>query len=246
MCRMVGVVFRGPFPYASLDDLRHMAEVGKVPDQGDEEDGHRDGWGMVSFRRASPFYLGRSARPIHIDPSFDQAAKVISTLEAPNILICHARRGTEGATNIQNTHPFVTGNVVFAHNGSVKGYHPRTTYAPRGDSDSARVFSVFVDRYSETRDVRDALKMMLDDSLHKHAFTGLIFLISDGTRLYGYREYGPGRDAEYYNLKMARSGDKVVLFQQSGIEYPEGVEQIRSGELVTIGLDLSVSRESLL
>lgn len=245
MCRMVGVVFEKSFPYAALEDLRHVAEVGKVPEQGDEEDGHRDGWGMVSFRMDAPFYLGRSARPIHIDPSFDQAAKGIPLLETPNILICHARRGTEGATDLRNTHPFVANNVVFGHNGSVKDYHPRASYIPRGDSDSARVFSVFVDRYSETNDVGEALRLMLEDSVHSHKFTGLIFLISDGKHLYGYREFGPGRDPDYYSLKLVKCADKVIIFQQSDIEYSAGVEQIQNGELVRVGLDLSVQRKQL-
>ncbi len=245
MCRMVGVVYRASFPYPVLDDLRHMAEVGKVPDQGDEEDGHRDGWGMVSFRMSSPFYLGRSARPIHIDPSFDQAVKGISNLETPNVLICHARRGTEGATKLQNTHPFVADNLVFAHNGSVKEYHPRTVHVPRGDSDSARVFSVFADKYSETHDVRGALRSLLTESIRGHAFTGLIFLVSDGESLYGYREYGPGRDASYYNLMIARSANEVVLFQQSGMPRSGGVEQVANGELVTVSKDLSVRKERL-
>lgn len=245
MCRMIGVVFHSSFPYDALDALRHVAEVGKVPDQGDEEDGHRDGWGMVSFRRGSPYYLGRSARPIHIDPSFEQASKDISSLERPNILVCHARRGTQGATNLQNTHPFVTGGIVFAHNGSVMEYHPETVFRPRGDSDSARVFSRFVDEYSKGRDVRDAMVGLLADSVHGHEFTGLILLVSDGKSLYGYREYGPGRDAEYYNLKLMRRDDRAILFQQGDVQCSEDVEQVGNGELVTIGLDLRVKREQL-
>ena len=246
MCRMIGIVFRSSFPYHVLDDLRRVAEVGKVPDQGDEEDGHRDGWGMVSFRRGSPYYMGRSARPIHIDPSFEQASKDISSLERPNILICHARRGTQGAANLQNTHPFVANGVVFARNGSVIEYHPETMFKSRGDSDSSRVFSRFVDEYSEGRDVRKALVRLLEDSVHGHEFTGLIFLISDGKSLCGYREYGPGRNAEYYNLKLLRCEDRVILFQQSDTQYSEGVEQVENGELITVGLDLQVKRERLL
>ena len=245
MCRMIGVVFGDSFPYGALDDLRHVAEVGKVPDQGDEEDGHRDGWGMVSFRRGSPYYLGRSARPIHIDPSFEQASKDIAKLDRPNILVCHARRGTQGATNLQNTHPFVSDGIMFAHNGSVMEYDPETVFRPRGDSDSARVFSKFMDEYSEAGDVRGALVKLLEGSVHRHEFTGLIFLISDGESLYGYREYGKGRDPGYYDLKLVRCEDRVILFQQSDIHYPEGVEQIENRELVKVGLDLRVERERL-
>lgn len=245
MCRMLGVVFRGTFPWETLVDLRHVSEVGKVPDQGDEEDGHRDGWGMVSFGMGSPEYLGRSPRPIHVDPSFESSAKAIPGLERPNILICHARRGTEGERSIQNTHPFVKDGIAFAHNGSVKEFHPETRHAQKGTTDSERVFLLFMDRYAETRDVRGALRSVLEDDVHDHEFTGLVFMISDGRHLYGYREYGPGRDSSYYDLRFVRCTDAVALFQKTRLTYDRPVTEVESGEFVRVGLDLEVRKERL-
>ena len=245
MCRMLGIAFRGAFPGEMLSDLRHVSEVGKVPDQGDEEDGHRDGWGMVSFGGGSPEYLGRSPRPIHVDPSFDSSAKAIPGLERPNILICHARRGTEGESNMQNTHPFVRGGIVFAHNGSVKEFHPETRFEPRGTTDSERVFLLFMDRYAELGDIRSALRSVLEDDIHDHEFTGLVFMISDGKHLYGYREYGPGRDGDYYNLQLVECADSVALFQETRLEFDRTVTQVGNGELVRVALDLDVHKERL-
>lgn len=245
MCRMVGVVFRGGFPLHALADLQRVAETGKVPDQGDEEDGHRDGWGMVSFGNMSPYYLGRSPRPIHLDPSFDSAKESICGLERPNILICHARRGSEGEINLQNAHPFVRDGIVFAHNGSVKKFHPKTSHEPRGNTDSERVFMLFLDRLSEERDVPRALRSILEDDIHAHEFTGLIFMISDGRRLYGYREYGDGKDGSYYNLKYCSGEDSIIMFQETTSASSNGVEQVGNGELVCVDLSLDVERRTL-
>lgn len=245
MCRMVGVAFRKEFPFQTLADLRVVAEIGKVPEQGDEEDGHRDGWGMVSFGDMSPFYLGRSPRPIHIDPSFDSAMDGISGLERPNILVCHARRGSEGQTDLQNTHPFVRDGIVFAHNGSVKRFHPKTRNEPRGETDSERVFMLFLDRYEESRSVVDALRSIFEDDIRDHEFTGLIFMISDGRRLYGYREYGEGKDGDYYNLKFASCGESIVMFQETASRTYDAIEQVANGELVSVDLSLGIERMSL-
>lgn len=245
MCRMIGAVFTGDFPMHVLTDLRRVSEVGKVPDQGDEEDGHRDGWGMASFSNGSPFYMGRSPRPIHVDPSFDSAKEGLRGLEKPNTLICHARRGSEGETNIQNTHPFIRDGIVFAHNGRVKEFQPETEHEPRGNTDSERVFMMFLDRYAEKRDVPLALRSTLEEGIYGHDFTGLIFMIADGRHLYGYREYGEGEDGEYYNLKIASCEGNVIMFQETASDLWEDVEQIGNRELVRVDLSFEIVRRKL-
>ena len=238
-------MFKGAFPMRSLMDLRHFAEIGKVPDQGIELDGHRDGWGMVSFSNGSPYYLGRSPRPIHMDPSFDSALTGIAGLERPNVLICHARRGSEGEVNLQNTHPFISSGVTFAHNGGVKEFHPRTSYIPRGTTDSERLFALFIDRYERLGDVGTAIESILEDDVRKHEFTGLIFLVSDGRHLYGYREHGKGRDSSYYNLKYLVGDDNVVVYQESCSDDDGRAIQVDNGSLIKVGMDLEVDTKKL-
>ena len=238
MCRMIGVVFRRGFPAHAIADLRRVAEVGKVPEQGAEPDGHRDGWGMVSFSNGSPFYLGRSPRPMHLDPSLDSACTGISDLERPNVLVCHARRGSEGEASLQNAHPFIHGGVVFAHNGGVKDFRPRTRHQPRGSTDSERVFALFVDRFAQIGDVGETIESILEDDVRRHEFTGLVFLVSDGRHLYGYREYSKGRDGDYYNLKYVAGDDCVIVYQESPALDWGDVVQVESGSMIRVGLDL--------
>ncbi len=245
MCRMVGVVFQADFPMQSLLDLRRVAEVGKVPEQGNEVDGHRDGWGMISFSNGSAYYIGRSPRPIHIDPSFDAALAGVPGLERPNILICHARRGSEGEVSLQNTHPFISEGITFAHNGGVKRFHPKTSHMPRGNTDSERVFSLLMDRYERLGDVGEAIRSILEDDVRAHEFTGLVFLVSDGRHLYGYREYAEGRDGDYYNLKYIAGDDRIVVYQESCSDDNNGAIQVENGSLIRVGLDLSVKTEKL-
>lgn len=245
MCRMVGVVFRERFPLDSLRDLQHVAELGRVPDQGDEPPGHRDGWGIVSFMGRSPRYVGRSERPMHLDPSYDAALESIASLERPNILIAHARRGSEGSRSMANTHPFVGDGMAFAHNGSVKRFHPETKHRPKGETDSERLFMALLDRLEEKGDLRSALRSVIREDVAGHEYSAVMLVVSDGSRLHGYRGYYDERNAWYYALKVSKCPDVVTLFQESFLGYSGDVAEIENGEMVTVDLDLRVQKDRL-
>jgi predicted glutamine amidotransferase len=243
MCRMLGVVFRGEFPTDSLRDLRHMSEVGRIP--GEERPGHRDGWGIVSFRYGAPFYVGRSSRWAAQDPSFDLALTEIPRLEKPNILIAHARALSKGEASLVNTHPFVMEGLVLAHNGTVTDFKPETRHEPKGVTDSELLMARLADRMEDENNLRSAVRSLIKEDVAGHEFSALILLISDGKRLYGYRDYGPGKSPDYYDLRIARYGDSVVLFQETSLEYECELPRIRKGELVIVDHDLGIERELL-
>ena len=167
MCRMVGVVFRNEFPMGTLTDLRHLSEVGKIPEE--EQLGHRDGWGIVSFRNGTPRYVGRSSRPAFLDPSFDSALEDIPELAGQNILIAHVRAASEGTALLPNTHPFVVDGIVLGHNGTIENFHPRTTRKPKGETDSERLALLVADRYDEKGDLRMALKSVALSEVYSRA-----------------------------------------------------------------------------
>lgn len=243
MCRMLGVVFKGEFPTDSLVDLRHASEVGKIP--GEEQPGHRDGWGMVSFRNGAPFYIGRSSRWAAMDPSFDSALRGISELTTPNILVAHARALSKGEASIPNTHPFVMDGLVFAHNGTISDFRLDTRHTPKGITDSELLMARLADRMEEKSDLRSSVRSLIKEDVADHEFSGMVLLISDGKKLYGYRDYGPGKSGEYYDLRVARAGDSVVLFQETSLSYECELPGIRKGELVIVDLDLNIERELL-
>ena len=244
MCRMVGVVFRGEFPTGTLDDLRHISEVGIIP--GEEERGHRDGWGLVSFRNGSPWYIGRSPRPLFMDPSFDAAVKEIPRLATPNILLAHARAASAGGASLANTHPFVVNGLVVAHNGTITDYNPITRDRTKGETDSERLALVLADRYVETGSVKLAIESVVKNDFRSHKFSAAILLVSDGNVLYGYRDYSDERKSNYYDLKIAACEDYVTMFQESHIGYGGEVTGVRKGELVAIDKDLGITRQMIL
>jgi predicted glutamine amidotransferase len=243
MCRMLGVVFRGEFPTESLCDLRHVSEVGKIP--GEEQPGHRDGWGIVSFRNGAPLYVGRSSRWAAQDPSFDSALSDIPKLEHPNILIAHTRALSRGEASLVNTHPFVMDGLVLAHNGTVTDFKPETRHKPKGGTDSELLMARLADRMEDEKNLRSAVRSLMKVDVANHEFSALILLISDGKRLYGYRDYGPGKSPDYYDLRMARCDDSVVLFQETSLEYECELPRIRKGELVIVDQELNIERELL-
>lgn len=244
MCRMVGVVFRKEFPIGTLNDLRHIAEVGEIP--GEKERGHRDGWGVVSFMNGSPRYVGRSPRPMHLDPSYDSALQDIQKLRTPNILIAHARAASKGGARMENTHPFVVGGVVLAHNGTVHSSlrTPRTS-VPKGESDSEVLAMLLADRVEETRDLETALESLVVEDLGGKDFSAAIILASDGETILGYRDYKDEERASYYDLWLARCRDYVAFYQQSYIGYSGELSQVSKGELVSVTKDLSIRRRML-
>lgn len=240
MCRMVGLVFRREIPTDALCDLRRVAEVGIVPEQ--KERGHTDGWGMVSFTNGSPHYVGRSDRAMHLDPSFDAALTDVQKLPSPNILIAHARAASKGGAKMENTHPFVIGGLVLAHNGTVYDLGPPKGVVPKGESDSELLALMLAERYAEKRDLERALTSLIIEEIGRRKFSAAVLLVSDGKTLFGYRDFERQDRASYYDLRIARCEDHIALYQESVTGYAGDVSQVSKGELVSVSLDLSVRR----
>jgi predicted glutamine amidotransferase len=241
MCRMVGVVFRDEFPLGTLVDLRHVSQVGRIP--GTKEPGHRDGWGMVSFRGGDPRYIGRSPREAFLDPSYDSALEDIQALESPNIVIAHVRAASKGTAALANTHPFVVDGIVLGHNGTLHDFHPVTSRRPKGDTDSERLLLLLADRMEEKGNIKTALKSVILEEIAKYKFSAAVLLVSDGRMLLGYRDYT--KLPEYYDLRIAKCGSYVSLFQETYMGYRTRTSRVKKGQLVSVDLDLKVKREQL-
>ena len=243
MCRMVGAVFRGEFPISVLRDLQHVAQIGMIPNE--PEPGHRDGWGVVAFTNRSPEYVGRSPRPIFLDPSFDSALQTVKRLSSPNILIAHVRAASAGGATMENTHPFIANGVALGHNGTVLNFEPMTSRKPRGETDTERLTLLLADRVEEKGDLRSALKSIIQEDAARAGFTALVLLASDGSRLLAYRDYAKEDRASYYDLKYAICSDYIAFFQETVMDQGSRVVQVKKGELVTADLDLGVTAEQL-
>jgi glutamine amidotransferase len=107
---------------------------------------HADGWGLVHYADRWPQRV-RGALPAFDDPAFPDTAE---ELRAETVL-AHVRFASVGDRSLVNTHPFVLGRWVFAHNGTVAALdhlHARLTSESRpellalrmGSTDSEAAF----------------------------------------------------------------------------------------------------------
>jgi glutamine amidotransferase len=116
---------------------------------------HPHGWG-IGWYQGGAVQLRRGVTPAHADEAFVAAAREARS----EIVLAHVRDASVGAVSAANTHPFVHGRWIFAHNGTVARFKkvarvraaveaeidPALRPHLAGETDSERVFLVFLTR----------------------------------------------------------------------------------------------------
>lgn len=116
---------------------------------------HPHGWGIGWYRRGIP------ERRVGLVPAHQDEAFVAAAREARSqVVVAHVRDASIGPVVEENTHPFVHGRWLFAHNGTIARFKrsrrvrdaivaeidPDLRGAIRGDTDSERCFLLFLSR----------------------------------------------------------------------------------------------------
>jgi len=167
---------------------------------------HPHGWGIGWWEDGLP-RVRRGILPAHSDGAFLDAGRAI---RAP-VVVAHVREASVGPVRQENTHPFLHGRWLFAHNGTVARFKDREEVRDalaaeidpdlrrelRGDTDSERCFYLFLTRLRARAglerpgiaDVRRALAEMtatvlrIADEGTRAKPSSLTFLASDGRLL---------------------------------------------------------------
>ena len=82
---------------------------------------HADGWGLVTFDEDNKPRISKSVHAAFGDHQFDELAKSVAT----RTLVAHVRQASVGRKALANSHPFVHGRWIFAHNGTLEGFSVR-------------------------------------------------------------------------------------------------------------------------
>jgi glutamine amidotransferase len=121
---------------------------------------HPHGWG-IAWYQAGRVRVERGLLPAHADQAFVEAARAARS----RVVIAHVRDASVGPVSTANTHPFVHGQWIFAHNGTVARFKtvarvraqieaeidPALRRALRGETDSERCFLIFLTRIAARR-----------------------------------------------------------------------------------------------
>ena len=115
MCRMFGL--RAAVPQPVQRSLLHDQNALCV-----QSKDHPDGWGIGHYPVSgdAPFspLVDRGLSAAFADEEFAQTAgRVVA-----RTVVAHVRRASCGPVTLPNTHPFVRGRWLFAHNGTITGF----------------------------------------------------------------------------------------------------------------------------
>ena len=222
MCRLLGISGAQPLPIQeALKAFYPLCTEGCV--MKGMTPGHLDGWGVSGFSDARAVYFGRHAEPASQNESDYRLAGERAVKSGAPLVIAHFRKATGGTVGLANTHPFHYHDWIFAHNGTVFGAaasFPLIEAAPQGDTDSERFFLWIWEQINSEMDPTAALVTLLKKSREQLVYTSLNFLMSDGKRLWAYRDIGDKRldkgetvaDREaYYTLHTAQVGNAAVV-----------------------------------
>lgn len=194
MCRLLGIVAAEPYEFGLVlrDAPRSMAVLSNA---------HSDGWGLATHlaEPGSSWQVHRSTRCACDDGAFLRLAS-----EARGrILVSHVRQKSVGPIALDNTHPFVRGPWLFAHNGTLEDLAWLRDNASglrlselQGSTDSELFFAWLLTRLddagvsSEPRAsarVDAVLRSSLHEALARPGFGAINFLLSNGSALWAHR-----------------------------------------------------------
>ena len=250
MCRMIGVVSRGPVYYDLFEEFADLATKGMCPIGAPDERGHKDGWGLACLQNGSlEVYIRDVGSAADSSKYYGTAWKIakLNLERAPGqslIVMGHLRRASVAGVSAQRfSHPFVEekdGTTwVFQHNGSLV----KDSGIP-DKVDSQVLFSDLLEdldgRSHEA--VVEATTRMRNKAIERHGgFTGLNFMLSDGRSFYVYRDFQA--NGQYYTLYIDNFGEMIIASSEPILAM--NAEPIPRGVLHTVTSDLEIKRTSI-
>lgn len=237
MCRMLAIMSKRPISSSFIHDFRLLTEKGDVLPIA-KEPGHKDGWGIVGYQQHTPILLGRQPMNAMKDSKYEEACERLDQLRLTGSLMAHLRKASKGKKSQENTAPFVRDEWCFGHNGTIPDLDTNIKDL-RGDTDSEAFFLLLLKKIvGNGASIEKAIDEVVHEVRHKYGYSSLTFLLSNGTRIYAYREYSDPRNSWYYNLMYAVDKDMVLISQQK-IWYRDWVT-IPNKTLVTVMKNLRI------
>lgn len=250
MCRMMGVVSRGPVYYDLFEEFADLATQGMCPIGAPDERGHKDGWGLACFQNgALTMHIRDAGCAADASKYYGTAWKIakLNIERAPGqslIVMGHLRRASVAGLVAQKySHPFVEQRDgvtwAFQHNGSLV-----KDPGEKGQIDSQVLFQSLLNRIEGRthEDVAKATRGVRDEAIEKYGgFTGLNFMLSDGQSLHAYRDFQT--NGQYYTLYIDNFGEMVIAASEPILAMQ--AEPIPKGILHTVSADLVVQRAAV-
>jgi predicted glutamine amidotransferase len=229
-----------------------------------------DGYGLAALTARRGMIIMRNPVEAAGDNAYQQVAQRLVAAE----MVVHLRYADTGGTSLVNTHPFTQDGRAFAHNGVVGDLERieerlgSNRAMVMGETDSERFFALITLAIREAGgDVRAGITAAVREVAAEYELYSLNFVIGELGHIWAFRypEHNPllifqrqaggrggGAELDHSdstgNLRL-RSDDAahtpLVVISSEQISDEPGWEEIASGELVHVGPDLQVERETI-
>lgn len=162
---------------------------------------HGHGWGVADYADGLPLIEKNTWAAYHGEHFQKKAARVYA-----HTVVAHVRRATVGPPSLENTHPFLYGRWIFAHNGTVPHFDqvrarllehtdPVQHESIRGQTDSEHVFHYLLSlrAHDPDADLLEIVRVGLQQivvwcaEIDRNAPISLNVVLTDGERLVGAR-----------------------------------------------------------
>ena len=235
-----------------------------------QSEANADGYGLAALTSKQGMLILRNPVQAGSDSAYQAVAQRLVAAE----MIVHLRYATNGETALVNTHPFTQDGRAFAHNGVIgdldrieERLGPNRAMV-MGDTDSERYFALITLAIREAGgDVRSGIKAAVREVIAECELHSINFVMGELGHIWAFRypennpllmhqrdAGGPGGDAQLDQANAAgtlrvRSDEAaevpVVVFASEQISDEPGWEELGSGELVHVGPDMRVDRETI-
>jgi glutamine amidotransferase len=226
-----------------------------------------DGYGLAALTSKHGLILMRNP----VEAAGDSAYQAVAHRLVAAEMIVHLRYASTGVTSQVNTHPFAQDGRLFAHNGVVgnlKEIEERlgeNRAMVMGETDSERFFALITLSIREAGgDVRAGITAGVREMVEKYELYSLNFVLAEGGHIWAlrYPEHNPlhllrRHPGEASKLEHADAEGTLQLHSEDAADTPvivisseeiseePGWEEIGSGELIHVGPDLAVDRETI-
>lgn len=262
MCRLLAYVAPAPSTFTDVigtDQGSAFQRLARL---------HADGWGTMWVDPAGKVRRERTAGGGSRDTDLTNALNG----RRARASVAHLRLATGGlSVREENTHPFVTDGVGFAHNGSIlpvgdlRAMLAKATLRRcQGNTDSEMYFGLVRERLADGLDLGDAVAAAVTTIRERFPVAGLNAMVLDSDHLVAVRasthasvpsdhfaergiidaDLPPAHDEAYYDLRI-RVQDGAIAVASSGLD-TTGWEDLPLDSVTVVDLATVTARTRLL
>ncbi len=212
MCRMIGIKnYRFREQKEILENFSVLAENGKIPEG--SAPGHHDGWG-IGYYKQTRAVLYKSASSIVRER--DIFRRLIRDADGSPTLLLHLRKSAWPRTSTaENAHPFIYGNFMFAHNGTIRDFKKLLPHlgVDKKASEIKRALDTEIFFYFIMSclplGIKKAFRHSIKHICRENSYSSLNCLLATGKGLFAFRQYS--LSPSYYSLYHARAGGSDII-----------------------------------